>query len=815
MHALRRRALSLVALLVPVGARSQTLRGVTVDASGQPVPGVVVMLLDSASQVAARGITTGGGDFRLTAARAGTYRLRTLRIGFRPTLSEPRLLPAGSEISSRVVLSSIPVALDAVRTTSESVCRAFADSAAATFAVWEQIHAALTAADLAANGRTIVATTLSYERMLENLPVRGVEHVLKQNARVSTGYVARPWREVPIDSLHRAGYVVPERDDVTAYYAPGLGVLLSNRFIEDHCFRLTTDRATPALLGIAFEPSPERKKIAEVRGTLWVDRASAELRRLEFKYANVAQEDEEYAGGRIEFQRANDGTWLIGRWSIRMPVFDQSKTDRAEFRRSPRVAAIQVTGGELAVARRGSDTLWTRPPFAVAGTIRDSASGAPLPTSRISLIGTSVSATADADGRFALRGVLPGEYTAEVETRSLDSVNTVHRAPVMILDSVTQIELRAPTGAQFVAALCGSKSSRGANTGVIIGTARAEGVSSLTGLRIAAEWSVDAKDPSRGLHTEVRGASDGSYRICDVPLDMPVALTAKGDSASTADAKLVRLSSAVRLAHTDLALRTTSELAKRGATFIGVVVSDSSHLPIVGAEVSLPELGKTAFTDSSGAFRIVGIASGEQHIVVRRIGFGAADTKLTFTGYETIERRVVLGRAVTLEAVTVTARANDREMPGFEDNKRVGLGHFMTRAELEKFTGMQLGTALDQLSDIHTVRGNGHLWVASRRQPAPACRQGDTVCLRNAGFYLPSVQEMMSGMESLCYAQVYIDRVLMNGLQEPTEPFDLRTVPPESVEAVEWYAGASQTPLKYARMASGCGVLVIWTRRGR
>src|SRR5438309_5776365 len=119
------RTLSLVAVLAPLAARSQTLRGITVDGAGQPVSGVVVMLLDSALQVAARGMTTASGEFRLTAAHAGTYRLRTLRIGFRPTVSEPRTLGLGSDASSRVVLSSIPVALDAVRTTGQSICRAF------------------------------------------------------------------------------------------------------------------------------------------------------------------------------------------------------------------------------------------------------------------------------------------------------------------------------------------------------------------------------------------------------------------------------------------------------------------------------------------------------------------------------------------------------------------------------------------------------------------------------------------------------------------------------------------------------------------
>jgi len=822
MRAFHRRALALLALLSPVAAHAQAVRGITVDASNAPVPGVVVTLQDSASRIAARGMTNGQGEFRLVATKPGTYRLRTLRIGFKPTVSEPRVLNAGAEVSIRVVLAGVPVALDAVRTTGESVCRAFADSAAATFAVWEQVHGALTAADLAANGRTIVATTLTYERQFENLEARGVRRVLTQSTHVATGYVARPWHEVPVDSLHRAGYIVPEHDDITAYYAPGLDVLLSSRFIEDHCFHLTTDRGFPALVGIAFEPSPERKRIPEIRGTLWVDRASAELRRLEFKYANASQEDEEYGGGGVDFQRASDGTWFISRWSIRMPVFDQSKIDRAQFRRSPRVIATQVTGGELAVARRGSDTLWTRAPFAVAGTIRDSVSGAPITASRIALVGTPLEATSDASGKFSLRGVLPGEYAAEVQTRSLDSVNMTYRATVMILDSATAVDLRAPTGTQFLAALCGGKAPRSSDLGVIIGNARADGTSSATGLKVAAEWSVDPKDPTRIQHAEGRAASDGSYRFCDAPLDRTIALSAKGDSSSTAASKLIRLSSAVRLARADLELYSMSELAKRGATFIGTVVSDSSHLPVVGAEVSLPELGKSAITDSGGEFRIAGVASGEQRVVVRRIGYGAADTKLAFSGFEPVERRIVLGRAITLEAVTVTAQYSDRAMPGFEDNKRVGLGKFMTRAEIAKFDGMTMTSALSQFASLGLIGGmKGNIWATSRLSPVAACLPGSPgthdaltvtgVCLVSHGYYIPEKGE---SAPIACYSLVYIDGQLMNGSREPTEPFDLRSVSPERIEAMEYYAGPAETPMKYSRMGSSCGVLVIWTRKG-
>jgi len=77
----------------------------------------------------------------------------------------------------------------------------------------------------------------------------------------------------------------------------------------------------------------------------------------------------------------------------------------------------------------------------------------------------------------------------------------------------------------------------------------------------------------------------------------------------------------------------------------------------------------------------------------------------------------------------------------------------------------------------------------------------------------PDTAETNQGMPIGCYAQVYVDDVLMNGVKEPTEPFDISSIAPEQVGAVEFYAGPGQTPLKYGRMASNCGVLVIWRRR--
>ena len=70
----------------------------------------------------------------------------------------------------------------------------------------------------------------------------------------------------------------------------------------------------------------------------------------------------------------------------------------------------------------------------------------------------------------------------------------------------------------------------------------------------------------------------------------------------------------------------------------------------------------------------------------------------------------------------------------------------------------------------------------------------------------------MSRLGGLPHAQVYLDEALVNP-SRPTEPFDISTIQADKLEAVEFYSGASQLPLKYAKLDARCGVLVLWTRR--
>src|SRR5687768_13583581 len=212
---------ALALLLVPGVSRAQVVRGHVVSArDSSAMAAVVVQLLDASGAVVGRTMSDEGGQFRLVAPRPGPHRIRTMRIGFRPATSEPMRLEAGVDISPRIALTPVPLALDAVTVSARNACRVYADAGAAA-ELWDQARTAFTAIQLSAAERRVAVTMTTYHRELEP----GTDAVLTQRVDEQSGFTSRPWVSLPADSLRKIGYVVPSRDGWTTYYAPDLDVL--------------------------------------------------------------------------------------------------------------------------------------------------------------------------------------------------------------------------------------------------------------------------------------------------------------------------------------------------------------------------------------------------------------------------------------------------------------------------------------------------------------------------------------------------------------------------------------------------------------
>jgi hypothetical protein len=799
---LRMGAIAVWLHVAAVTAQAQSVRGTVVGEAGSPVPGVVVLLLDARDDVVARALTGENGTFRVSPSSSGSYRLRTMRIGFRSVTSDAFALKAGEDIERRIVLTGVPLSLDTVRVAGRNPCQASFGSGTVGFTIWEQARTALTAAQLTARTRAIGATLISYQRSLD--PVRG--RVLRQVSSVLSGLTKAAWTSPSADSLRRSGYVVSNLDGTTTYWAPDLGVLLSDGFVEDHCFRLAIspdDRE----VGIAFEPTRDRRGVSDIRGALWLDRRSAELRHMDFEYTNVSAEiiagD---AGGHMWFARARNGAWLISGWHIRMPVVEQHRVRVSGIRSSAttletRLTEIRVEGGELALVTLGRDTVWAREPVSFSGIVIDSATGTVVPDARIALRGTAISTTSRSDGQFRLSDVLPGEYTVDVRTRALSAIGVVHSAVVAFTDGTTPLTIRVPSAQQASSQACGRSSE-----GVIAGLARNRDDSAPpSGLKVTAEWSDVTATGRKWGEKEARTDAGGAFRFCGFPLGVDVRVSAISDS-SSADPVLVRLADE-RYAGVDLILE---RYTIRAGVLTGVVLSDIDATPIPEVEVTIASLARSAFTDERGRFRLTDVAAGDHVVAVRKVGYRQLSRTVSIEAGKAAERSLVLSRVVVLDTVSVTAGT----LRDFEEHRRLGLGHFLTRGEIDALQGQPISMALRQMSGVAIMNSRGNqAWILSRRTP-PQISSMDPKSVNRSTIWCPDRGLAQYGYKCGCYAKVYLDKQVVNA-GYPTEPFDINSIPSASIEAVEWYSAPSQTPPEYNTLNSVCGVLVIHTRRSR
>jgi hypothetical protein len=232
-------------------------------------------------------------------------------------------------------------------------------------------------------------------------------------------------------------------------------------------------------------------------------------------------------------------------------------------------------------------------------------------------------------------------------------------------------------------------------------------------------------------------------------------------------------------------------------------------------EVAILQLIKSTRTNKDGQYRIEKVPIGTYALTARRLGYVPWRDSIVLTADENYRRDILLRPStVTLDSVKVTERYNDPLMDEFEEHRRLGFGHFITSDELRKMEGTRMSTVLSRVPGLAMIPGTGgEAWILSKRMPPSmgGCTPSD-VPRPGGKVYTPSKGEANRGVRCACYAQVYLDHTLMNGGM-PTDPFNVNEIPVSQIEAIEFYAGPSQTPGKYAKLGSPCGVYVIHTRR--
>jgi hypothetical protein len=455
----------------------------------------------------------------------------------------------------------------------------------------------------------------------------------------------------------------------------------------------------------------------------------------------------------------------------------------------------------------------------IRGTIVDSASGKGVARARVSVSGTTLQTTADSLGRFTIAGAPSGDQMLAIHTLSLDSLNAGYSVPVTVTGG-TDVAVRVPSALQIAASACEGH-GYGAG-GILLGRLRVDGDSTapLSGT-VSAEWgarqSGAAAAPGDSRWVSATADTRGRFALCGVPLDTVLTLKALTDRAS-GQAGAVRVPASARFARTEIVLR--KEVAATG--ILAGIVTDSANVPVGGVEVSLPDLSRTTLTNDQGAFALRDVPPGTQRLSVRRVGYGPVEAQIAIEAGHTVQRHIRMARATNLDSVVVTEKVVDHQLDDFEVNKKLGLGHFLTRAELAPQEGRSTGAVLTSVPGIKVFAIGPYAWVGSGRHNVTSLTGGGAA----GGVRLDDSDVLKRAPLWDCYALVYLDNHLVfRGQRFPTESrlfghvtqweplFDINSIPVAEIEAIEYYASAAQTPMKYATLNSECGVLVIHTLR--
>lgn len=402
----RRSALAhtlILLLALPGLAHAQTVVGrVVEEGSGTAISGAFVTLVGEGGARVARGLADDAGAFRLTAPEPGTYRVLAERIGYDGAWSDPVELSADAVASTLVSAPSRALELPGLQVSGEGRCELRPEEGAPTFALWEEARKALAIADWTADRNRFLYEIVVFDRELDprSLVVR------KEDVGLLGVRSDQPFATADPDSLAAHGFVRVLQDSMI-FYGLDAATLLSDSFLERHCFRRVEGGS--ALAGLAFQPVDPKRR-GGVEGTLWLDGGTFELRLLEFRYVRpplAGVVDPADYGGRVNFRRLGDGSWVVSHWKIRSPLFGG--------RRGTRHLGFSEIEGEIMALRTvtGRPVPWSRHAAVLSGQVLNPETGAAAGGAVIRLLDTPYQVQADPSGWFGIDGLPGGRYRVE------------------------------------------------------------------------------------------------------------------------------------------------------------------------------------------------------------------------------------------------------------------------------------------------------------------------------------------------------------------------------------------------------------------
>lgn len=536
MHSRVKRFLFTLAVFhaaVPGLVAAQAVQGRVSDAvSGAAVPVVLVVLLDSAGVQRGGTLTDGDGTFHLSAPGAGRYTVRAERIGFQTVVSDVFAVAGNRVVALDLSVAPLAIDLDALLVEAQRQCTTGGEEGRVVATLWEEAKKALRNQVWTTRMGLIRYRLVEYERELD-----ARSRVVVGERRRTFRYAGQnPIRSRPADELHEQGFVRSLDSGEFEYFGPDAAVLLSDAFVEAHCFGLMSSPDAPDLIGLSFRPRPGRRGARDIEGTLWLSREGARLSSVEFTYTwSPWVEARGVANGRVEFEELPNGAWIVRRWWIRMPRMIENLGLMSGGRSGLRVAGIVEVGGsaeQVEVPRLAS--VPAGPPGRIHGQVWDSVRARPLAGAEVYIQDRTPISVTDNAGRFTLEGVPAGVHDVLFRHPGLDSLAlTAPAARVSVRRGTdSEVVLGVPSLRTLIGALCGAADVPMGAT-VVSGVVTAPGATRpASGATVALEWTDTRVVADREFQADVQGIevttdARGRYVACGVPPGALIAARAR------------------------------------------------------------------------------------------------------------------------------------------------------------------------------------------------------------------------------------------------------------------------------------------------
>jgi hypothetical protein len=803
-------AMTIVMAAAPSPAAAQDVRVRLVDEDArQPLAGVLVAALDRAGAIGTTTLSSIDGIAMVHLAGSGPYRLLIRRIGFAPVTTDTLALPAlGSTLE--IVVPARRIVLGTVRVVGNQTCSNQTESPSpAAEPAWTQVRAALEASALTRDQRLVTTAAFRFQR---DLRVDGTVNFADTALRGRSG--ERPFVAPAPAALERDGYFKHKDDGSDNFYAPDEAVLLSPGFTQHHCVTQYPDvrrDSTGTQIALAFAPR-DRDNRPEIKGLIWIDSATSELRRIDFEYVRISlRAPADSLGGSVSFQHLASGAWIVSGWALRMPRF--SIVD-ARVRFTALIGYIEVGG----TARVTADISIPGPnvPRTIVGSVFDSLSNRPLSGAHVQISDLGRDAVADSLGRFRFDSVAAGVHSLFVDHRALDDVGlfsigaSVDATPQLI----STVAIATPSFATLWSRACGRAKKARAEDGFVFGTVRDSGlVTQDSPAMIDVAWRDSTRKSSAGSHASARADSTGSYAICGVPATQIVAVTATHAHIGTLPVSL-RLGSA-RVARRDFtiapvstALTGIADMAPvefsslrassvPNAKALAVRVQSLDGNPIAFANV-IVEGGDPLITNEKGE---VGLGNGRPRaltIRVRRIGFSEWFGNVEIPDTASTVTITLAHISQQLGAVRIIGKKNPSSpfVQGFYDRwlerqKGALSATFIGPEELEFRHPDAITNVLRGLLGVRLVK----VCDGPQCQVAMSSNQA---CKIPMAVIFDGMQQLGENIAPMGAPPVY--RVMIDKL-----------IDAHDVMGVEVYARGGNMPLSLQVNDNICGVIAIWT----